>query len=359
MEKYNEQKREAYFAAANGRDGFHSYFSECFDSPEIQKLYVIKGAPGTGKSKFMKDVSALAEAKGGKIKYYYCSSDPSSLDGITVTLGAHTFAIIDATLPHGYEPRLPGLRDVIVDLGAFWDSDVLDTYRNDIIRLNEEKKYSFDMAYKYLHAAAKLDNIAFSLASRYADTDKIKHRAKKLLRHVQTGKGYSKELGIIDSIGMLGRVRLNTLTSLAERIWYVDDFCSLGTTLLDEIHAEAKRKGLGVILSPNPLIPEHLSAIFIKETKSAFIISKKKSEEMPEAKRIDIKRLACAETHRIFSGKAKLASRLSGELISSACDELDSAKLCHFELERIYGSAMDFDAKEKFTKQFAKGILKA
>jgi hypothetical protein len=50
--------------------------------------------------------------------------------------------------------------------------------------------------------------------------------------------------------------------------------------------------------------------------------------------------------------------RLEREIAESACEEFERAKFCHCELERIYGSAMDFDAKEKFTKQFAKGILK-
>ena len=131
---------EAYFAASNSKAGFVSYFGACFDRPEIQKLYIIKGAPGTGKSRFMRDIAELSEQRGGRVKYYYCSSDPKSLDGITVRIGSHVFSVIDATLPHGYEPRLPGLREVIVDLGAFWDTGVLDAYREEIVALNDEKK---------------------------------------------------------------------------------------------------------------------------------------------------------------------------------------------------------------------------
>ena len=359
MENYKMQNHEAYFAASNSGDGFHSYFGECFDSPEIEKLYVIKGAPGTGKSKFMKDISALAEAKGGSVRYYYCSSDPTSLDGITVRLGAHTVSVIDATLPHTYEPRLPGLRETIVDLGAFWNSNVIEGYSEEIVNLSDEKKYRFDMAYKYLRAAAQLDQIALSLALRYADTNKIKRRAQKLLCHAPKGKGYKKEIGLIDSIGMLGQVRLGTFEALSERVWYIDDFCSLGSMLLEEIHKSAKERGLSVILSPDPLVPERLCALYINEIKGAFIISKKNTAEISSAKHIDIKKLALADVLRLFSGKAKLAMRLERELIDSACDELERAKLCHFELERIYGSAMDFDAKEKFTKQFAKGILES
>jgi hypothetical protein len=235
---------------------------------------------------------------------------------------------------------------------------VLDSYREEILSLNDEKKYRFDMAYKYLRSCAQLDSIAFSLAFRYADTERLKRRSKKLLNHVPKGKGYECQIGLIDSVGMLGEVRLHTFSNLSNQVWYIDDFCSLGSLLLDEIHAEAKQKGLSVIVSPDPLIPERLSAIFIRNTQCAFIIAKKGATEASNARRINIKRLLCGESHRLFGSEAKLAARLMRELINSACNEFERAKFCHFELERIYGSAMDFDAKEKFTKQFAKGILK-
>ena len=125
MEKYKSQTREAYFAAANGRDGFYSYFKECFDRPEIEKLYVIKGAPGTGKSKFMNDVSALAEAKGGYVKYYYCSSDPNSLDGVIARTESGAVAILDGTAPHNRDAVIPGAIDEIANLGDAFDSDKL------------------------------------------------------------------------------------------------------------------------------------------------------------------------------------------------------------------------------------------
>ena len=36
-----------YFGAANSYNGFISYFDKIFDSKEYDKIYVLKGGPGT------------------------------------------------------------------------------------------------------------------------------------------------------------------------------------------------------------------------------------------------------------------------------------------------------------------------
>ena len=109
-----------YFAAANTTDGFVSYYDGIFG--KLKKLYVIKGGPGTGKSRLMREIGASAEEKGDNVEYFYCSFDPASLDGIIIN---HTCAVIDGTAPHVYEPRIPGARDETVDLSCFWNSKVL------------------------------------------------------------------------------------------------------------------------------------------------------------------------------------------------------------------------------------------
>ena len=55
---------KAYFAAANTKDGFYSYFDDIFFNPSIKRRYIIKGGPGTGKSSFMKRVALWAQKKG-------------------------------------------------------------------------------------------------------------------------------------------------------------------------------------------------------------------------------------------------------------------------------------------------------
>ena len=112
-----------YFAASNSSDGFKSCFSEIFEGADL--LYVIKGGPGTGKSWFMKKCALEAERKGVEVEYYYCSSDPASLDGVLMKHGERTVGIIDGTPPHAWEPVHPGVTEELVNLGAFWNAEML------------------------------------------------------------------------------------------------------------------------------------------------------------------------------------------------------------------------------------------
>ena len=69
------------FAASNSARGFKSYYDQVFDRKKLERVYIIKGGPGTGKSSFMKRVALWAQKKGMDVEYYYCSSDTNSLDG--------------------------------------------------------------------------------------------------------------------------------------------------------------------------------------------------------------------------------------------------------------------------------------
>ena len=92
-------REDAYFASSNSASGFWSYYTDVFDHARVRRLFAIKGGPGTGKSRFMKEVAKAAEENGHEVEYFYCSFDPSSLDGIIID---GKLAMIDGTAPHVY-----------------------------------------------------------------------------------------------------------------------------------------------------------------------------------------------------------------------------------------------------------------
>ena len=109
------------FAASNSCEGFRNYYNEIFTDTSVDRLYVIKGGPGTGKSHFMRVVARRARERGYTVTEYLCSSDPASLDGLLLSkAGCATLGLLDGTPPHVREPAVPGARDEIVNLGAFW-----------------------------------------------------------------------------------------------------------------------------------------------------------------------------------------------------------------------------------------------
>ena len=86
----------SYFAGGNTAQGFYSLF-RYIPGSETKRLLIIKGGPGTGKSTLLKRLQAKALAAGLKTELFYCSSDPASLDGLSVP--ALGFAAVDGTAP--------------------------------------------------------------------------------------------------------------------------------------------------------------------------------------------------------------------------------------------------------------------
>ena len=105
-----------YFAAANGFNGFRSYFGEIFNRCDFSRVYILKGGPGTGKSTLMKRIRGEFSSK-LRCESILCSSDPKSLDGIIIEKGSNRVAILDGTSPHEEDARFPGAVDEIINLG--------------------------------------------------------------------------------------------------------------------------------------------------------------------------------------------------------------------------------------------------
>ena len=96
-----------YFLGGNTSKGFFSYYDYLANGEEFNKIYIIKGGPGTGKSTTMKEVGNWGEKKGFDVDYIHCSSDPNSLDGVIIKdIGV---AMVDGTSPHIVDPKNAGV----------------------------------------------------------------------------------------------------------------------------------------------------------------------------------------------------------------------------------------------------------
>ena len=110
----------------------------------MNRVYVIKGAAGTGKSTILKKLCALANESNINAERYACSSDPNSLDLVVIN---SEVAVLDGTSPHSYDMIYPGAASSLIDLSVFWDSMKLREYKEDIVKLTKQKKASYNEAY--------------------------------------------------------------------------------------------------------------------------------------------------------------------------------------------------------------------
>lgn len=114
-----------YFVCANSAKGFQNFFPSNLKS--LNKIYILKGGPGTGKSSLMKKIGTALEEKEYSVEYIHCSSDPDSLDGLicrTLSIG-----IVDGTSPHVVEPTAPGAIEEYINLGIAWNIEELSKHK--------------------------------------------------------------------------------------------------------------------------------------------------------------------------------------------------------------------------------------
>lgn len=148
---------KTYFASANSYDGFKSNFSTVFNPSDFEKIYVIKGGPGTGKSTLMRTVARKFENESNvDFTEILCSSDPASLDGIILESSKAKVAILDGTSPHVYEPIYPGACEELIDLGIGFNQKELRGCKKNIVELSKHKKDAYKSAYNYLALAGKM-----------------------------------------------------------------------------------------------------------------------------------------------------------------------------------------------------------
>lgn len=163
-----------YFACGNTAKGFQNFFSSNFKN--LDKIYILKGGPGTGKSSLMKKVGLFVTSKGIPVEYIHCSSDPYSLDGIVIR--SIKTAIVDGTSPHVIEPTAPGALEEYINLGVAWNIDALTVHKKKILFLQSEISACYPKAYDCFSRALKIhdewekiyiDHMNFQKANQYTE----------------------------------------------------------------------------------------------------------------------------------------------------------------------------------------------
>lgn len=347
----------AYFAASNSVSGFFSYYAEIFDAARIGHVYAVKGGPGTGKSRFLRDVAEYAEALGWESEYIYCSSDPNSLDGVVLTAaGRGGIALLDATSPHVYEPSLPGAREELVDLGAFWNAEQIFSFTDEIRRLNAEKKSAYQRAYRYLAGFGEMSRNRDALVAPYIRREKIANFAERLMQGIPTGRGFSPSPALMHSIGMRGEVGFDTYFAQARRLYLIEDCKGSAKYLMDALGELARERALSIRISHDPVEHEKIDGLFLCESGTAFVVADIRNCHYPR-KKIGMRRFVDVASMKSVRAELNYTERMRRALRMGALDALEKVSKVHFRLEEIYMSAMDFEKKEAFTESFCKKLF--
>ena len=351
------------FAASNSSEGFRSYFGECFGAGSgVDRLYIIKGGPGTGKSYFMRTAARYAATHGYCVTEYYCSSDPASLDGVRLDppRGGERpcVAIVDGTPPHVCEPTLAGVREELVNLGQFWDGDRLRRSAADVRALSAGKSQAYAMAYAHLRAAGEMDAVSDGLAEGCVDAKRLRSLASRLLRSVPDGDGFAATPALCSAIGMTGEVHLDTYEHLSSHgeLVRIADYYGLGYRLMGELMTLTKEKKQRVWVAHHPVLADKIEALYYPATGLSIVLGEGADDDAPD-RRVTLRRYADAEALRRVRGEIRHARYLYREMIDGALRCLGRVAENHFALEKIYSASMNFSAASAYCAEFCKSVF--
>lgn len=355
------------FAGGNTAEGFRSFYNHIIGQ-DAERVIVIKGGPGVGKSTFMKRIADHIASLGQSVDFFHCSSDPGSLDGVVFPqIGV---ALIDGTAPHIVDPRFPGAVDEILYLGDYWNESAIRAARNDIVACTKNISRLFQRAYRFLRTAGDvLDD--WSEANAEALMAGVANRMAWSVVDQITGDtpvancpGAERHL-FASAITPDGFVNyLDTVVSGCDRKYIVRGGPGSGkSTLISRVAARAVECGMDVELFHCSLNPASLEHLVIPSIGTAIVTSVEPHEwtASPDAAIhdviIDMEQCLDPATVRRNQDIIEYDRKLMHEAMSRAVHFLGEARRAHHFLESFYTPNIDFNAVGELRERTLRRIL--
>ncbi|WP_042464044.1 PRK06851 family protein [Neobacillus dielmonensis] len=355
-------KIKNYFAGGNTARGFHNLYDSNLQG--LDRLFILKGGPGTGKSSLMKKIGREWVEKGFNIEFLHCSSDNNSIDGVLIP--ALKVGIVDGTAPHVIEPKAPGAVEEYINLGEAWDAKTLSTHKKTIQKLTAEISAAFQKAYDTFKEALdihddwekiyinsmnfqKADQLTNKLAGSFFGKMKLNKQAD--VRHRFLGAATPK--GAVDFVP-------NLTEDIPKRYFVKGRPGSGKSTMLKKLAQLAEERGIDTEVYHCGFDPHSLDMLIFRELGIAIFDSTAPHEYFPSSdgdEIIDMYELLIEPgTDEIF---AEIISKISVSYrnkMNEATSHLARAKQLHDELEEIYIAAMDFSKVEQIQQKIAEQI---
>ncbi|HHW38805.1 MAG TPA: hypothetical protein GXX18_16500 [Bacillales bacterium] len=352
-----------YYAGGNTAKGFHNLFDS--NLKDLERLFILKGGPGTGKSFLMKKIGEEWLNKGFNVEYIHCASDNNSIDGVIIR--DLQVGIVDGTAPHVIEPKAPGALEEYVNLGDAWDSEKLARHKDEIVTLSMQISDSFQTAYSLFAEGLKIHDeweVVYIKNMDFVEANKL---TGELIAEFFGGIKLNKKADIIHRF--LGAATpkgpvdyIQNLTADIENRYFLKGRPGSGkSTMLKKMAANAEKLGYDVEIYHCGFDPNSLDMVLFREIGVAIFDSTAPHEHFPDRetdKVVDMyTRTIKPGTDEKYAEKVnEIRGRYSAKM-KEATSYLAKAKELHDRLENIYIAAMDFSILDQKHEEIYNQII--
>ncbi len=349
-----------YFPGGNTYKGFYSFYN--YVPFKSEKVYIIKGGPGTGKSSFMKKIGQEAREQNYNIELHWCSSDNESIDGVVIP--ELKTALIDGTAPHIVDPENPGAVEEIINFGNYWNENYLLYQKENIMILNAKIKNNYEKIYRYLYIAKKIHDIWESEYQNTFDKNTANKISEELINEIfppilSISPGLQRHL-FASALTPEGPVNfLDNITSNCDKRYIIKGKPGTGkSTMTKKIANYAFEHGFEILYLHCSFDPESIDSIIIKELNIAIIDGTPPHVINPENKNdklIDM--LSCVDTEKLDIKEIEYNKKIYENIINKSINLLKETKTKHDILEKYYINAMNFQQLETKRKEISDKIF--
>lgn len=355
-------KMKNYFAGGNTARGFYNLYDSNLQG--LDRLFILKGGPGTGKSSLMKRIGNEWMEKGYDIEFLHCSSDNDSIDGVLIP--ALKVGIVDGTAPHVIEPKAPGAVEEYINLGEAWDAQVLGLHKNKIKKLTYQNNETYQLAYAAFKEALDIHDDWEKIYINSMDFEKADQLTTKLIEMFFGKMKLNKKsdvrhrfLGAATPTGAVDFVP-NLTKEISKRYFIKGRPGSGKSTMLKKLAAAAEVRGVDSEVYHCGFDPYSLDMVIFRELGIAIFDSTAPHEYFPSRdgdEIIDMYEILIASgTDEIYEDLIEGIAEKYKSKMSEATTYLAKAKELHDELEAIYITAMDFSVVDNIQSKIAEQI---
>lgn len=278
---------KSYFLASNSGRGYYSFFDK--EIINLDYVYLLKGAPGNGKSELIQHIASKLNESHINIELIYSSFNINTLDGV-VNLDKN-FGIFDASFPHSFDNILTKVTGEIIDLSKILDDKVIKENLENISFIQMQKDNYLEKYSNSIIQARKLHDDLEKYFSNSINIEKAQQLNNQILNEIFNNNEFLSKESILkdrffDTITEKGNFDfIDNLTSSLQNRYFIKGRPGSGkSTLLKQIVEFAVQRGFNIELYHCDFDPESLDLIIIPELSVCAFDSTDPHNYMPQKK---------------------------------------------------------------------------
>jgi Putative periplasmic protein kinase ArgK and related GTPases of G3E family len=342
------------FASSFTNQGFYSFIPQLVTG--LAKVYILKGPPGSGKSTFIRMLGELMSQRGYEVEFWVSSLDPVIPDGVFIP--QLDTAVVNGSLPQPIDPKYPGIKEIIINLGEYWDQSVIQKHYREIVeQFDRMEKFQTQVANILKEASWAKEEIR-NVNAAHLDMQQIDLLIQKLSAEIiETHPGEKHYFaGVITDNGLINYI--DELSASCKRRYIFKGPTGSGkSTVINALVADARQRGYFLEYFHCGLETDYLVMVIIRNLQLALIEPGHAEIALQQGDTVvDMTEFLDRYDSEEAAIETSEAYRRYESLLLQAQHELEKLRLSTREIKKIYTSAMDFERLERKREEIADEI---